>query len=126
MTRVIIIDDNREATEMLCEYLVISEMQVLACGYNGKDAVELYKKYNPDVILVDLTMPEFDGYYAIENIKKINPDAKIIVLTRSVHEYAGKKLAEHKPYAIFIKPYMIKELVTMIETCSSTPEPITV
>jgi len=82
MTRVIIIDDNREAAETLSEYCVISEMQVLACGYNGKDTVELYKKYNPDVILVDLPMPEFDGYYAIENIKKINPEAKIIVCSK--------------------------------------------
>ena len=47
-------------------------------------------------------------------------------MARSVHEYAGKKLAAHKPYAIFIKPYMIKEIVTMIETYSSTPEQITV
>lgn len=124
MTRVIIIDDNREATEMLCEYLVISEMQVLACGYNGKDAVELYKKYNPDVILVDLPMPEFDGYYAIENIKKINPEAKIIVLTRSVWEYFGEKLVELEPYAIFIKPYMIMELVDIIEKCSNKHEQI--
>ncbi|MBA4718692.1 MAG: response regulator [Nitrosopumilus sp.] len=86
----------------------------------------MYKKHQPDVVLLDLVMPEFDGYYAIENIRKINPDAKIIVLTSSVQEYYGKKLVELKPYAIFIKPFMIKELVTMIEKDSNKLEQITV
>lgn len=126
MTRVIIIDDDKEAADTLNEYLEISKIEGLACGYNGKDAVELYKKHQPDVVLLDLVMPEFDGYYAIENIRKINPDAKIIVLTGSVQEYYGKKLVELKPYTIFIKPFMIKELVTMIEKDSNKLEQITV
>jgi len=124
MPSIIIIDDDRDAVETLSDYLKEIKMMVLACGYNGKDAVELYKKHKPDVVLLDLAMPEFDGYYAVENIKKINPEAKIIILTGTVEEKCDKKIDEYEPYAIFTKPYEINELITMMEKCCIKPEQV--
>ena len=124
MSSIIIIDDDIDAVETLSDYLEEVKMIVLGCGYNGKDAVELYKKHKPDVVLLDLTMPEFDGYYAIENIKKTNPEAKIIVLTGSVEEKFDERIDEHEPYAIFTKPYDIDELITMVEKCCIKPEQV--
>ncbi len=124
MPSIIIIDDDTDAVETLKDYLEEIKMIVLACGYNGKDAVELYKKHKPDVVLLDLTMPEFDGYYAIENIKKIDPVAKIIILTGSVEEKFDERIDEHETYAIFTKPYDIDELITMVEKCCIKPEQV--
>ena len=122
MSSIIIIDDDVNAVESLKEYFELSKMDVLGCGYNGKDAVELYKKHKPDVVLLDLNMPEFDGYYAIENIKKINPKTKIIVLTGSVVAETKEKLDEYQLYAIFSKPYKITELATMVKQCSKSEQ----
>ena len=120
MSSVIIIDDEVDAVEALEAYFEESKIDVLGCGYNGKDAVELYKKYNPDVVLLDLAMPEFDGFYAIENIQKINPKSKIIILTGSVDAESKEKLDGHQLYEIFTKPYKISELTTMIRTISES------
>ena len=124
MPNIIIIDDDADAVEALSDYLKEIKMIVLACGYNGKDAVELYKKHKTDVLLPDFTIPKFDGYYAIENIKKTNPEAKIIVLTGSVEEKFDERIDEHEPYAIFTKPYDIDELITMVEKCCIKPEQV--
>ncbi len=116
MSSIIIIDDDVDAVEILKEYFEELKIDVLGCGFNGKDAVELYKKHNPDVVLLDLAMPEFDGFYAIENIQKINPKTKIIILTGSVDAESMEKLDGHQIYAIFLKPYKITELGTMVRS----------
>ena len=81
MTSCIVIDDNQDLVDVLCELLKIIKVDVLSTGNDGKDAVKLYEQYNPDVVFTDLQMPSYDGFYAIENIKDVNPGAKIIVVT---------------------------------------------
>jgi len=122
MPSIIIIDDNVDAVETLKEYFEASKIDVLGYGYNGKDAVELYEKHNPDIVLLDLAMPEFDGFYAIENIQKINPKAKIIILTGSIDAASQVKLDGHQLYANFSKPYKITELVTMVQQCGRSEQ----
>ncbi len=80
MVRIIIIDDDIEQVESIKFLMKLKKIEVIAVGYNGKDAVELYKKYKPDVVLLDLMMPEYDGYYAVEEITKLDLNAKVIVV----------------------------------------------
>jgi DNA-binding NarL/FixJ family response regulator len=57
------------------------DFEVIGEAANGREAVELVKTLYPDVILMDLVMPEVDGIQAIQQIKAIRPDAKVLVLT---------------------------------------------
>ncbi|MEM4253621.1 MAG: response regulator, partial [Candidatus Nitrosotenuis sp.] len=63
----IIVDDEKDMTEVFAEYLKIIDVDVLGIGHNGKDAVDLYKRHRPDIVFLDLMMPEYDGLYALEN-----------------------------------------------------------
>ena len=96
MTSVIVVDDDRDTVEVFCEYLAIKDIKVLGRGYDGKTAVELYKKHQPDVILLDVMMPDYDGFYGLENIRKINPEAKIIMVTADLTSDTEKKLVDLK------------------------------
>ena len=69
---VIIIDDNDDVRETLSEFLRLRSINVLDTGCNGKEAIELYKKYSPDIMVMDYLMPDFDGLYGLENIRKID------------------------------------------------------
>src|SRR5262245_58478139 len=57
------------------------DMTVIAEAVNGKQAVELFRQHRPDVVLMDLRMPEMNGVEAINAIVKEFPDSRIIVLT---------------------------------------------
>lgn len=57
------------------------DIEVIGEAGNGQEAVELVGNLNPDVILMDLVMPELDGIQAIKQIKAHHPDAKVLVLT---------------------------------------------
>jgi DNA-binding response OmpR family regulator len=118
MTSVIVVDDDRDTVEVFCEYLAIKDIEVLGRGYDGKTAVELYKKHTPDVVLLDVMMPDYDGFYGLENIRKINPEAKIIMVTADLTSDTEKKLVDLKASAMIYKPYEIDSVIETIEKVS--------
>ncbi len=115
MTSVIVVDDDRDTVEVFCEYLAIKNIKVLGRGFDGRTAVELYKKHNPDVVLLDVMMPDYDGFYGLEKIRKIDPDAKIIMVTADLTSDTEKKLVDLKASAMIYKPYEIDSVIETIE-----------
>ena len=115
MPSAIVIDDDIDTVEVFCDYLQIMNVEVVGRGHNGKDGVELYQKYNPDIVFLDLMMPDYDGFYALENIRKINPHAKVVIVTADLREDTAKKLDILKPTEIFIKPYDINKISELLK-----------
>ncbi len=115
---VIVIDDDYDVTEVLSEFLKLKSINVLATGHNGKEAVELYTKHSPDVVLMDFLMPDFDGLYGLKNILKINPNAQVAILTGSTDYETEKKLTEAGASAILKKPYDMNYLIETIDKLS--------
>jgi len=120
MTRVIVVDDDRDTVEVFTEYLTMRGIDVVAKGYNGKEAVELYKEHTPDITLLDVMMPEHDGFYGLVNIRNINPSAKIIMVTADLTSDTEKKLYELQVSAILYKPYEIDNVVETIDKVSKS------
>lgn len=114
MVKVIVIDDDVDTVEVFCEYLEIKDITVLGRGYNGKTAVELYEKYRPDIALLDVMMPEYDGFFGLENIKNINPNAKVIMVTADLTFDTEKKLKDLNASAVIYKPYEIDSVIDTI------------
>ena len=80
------------------------EIQVLATGSNGIEAIALYRRHNPDLLLIDIRMPEMTGLEAGEEILREYPDAKILYLTTfSDDDYIIKALR------IGAKGYLLKQ-----------------
>lgn len=80
--RVLIADDHAIVREGL-RWLITTEpgMELVAEAADGSEAVQKARALKPDVILLDLVMPQLDGIAAIVQIKRENPDARILVLT---------------------------------------------
>ena len=110
----LVIDDDWDTVDLFAEYLELKGIDVLAKGYDGKQAVELYEKYSPDVIFVDIMMPHYDGFYALENIRKIDPDAKIIMVTADLTSDTAKQLDDLHVNTVVYKPYEFEEIMTTV------------
>lgn len=83
----LIVDDHKIVREGLKAFIApTSGFEVIGEASNGLEAVDQANRLRPDVILLDLVMPELDGIGATSAIKKNNPDAKIIIITSFVDE----------------------------------------
>lgn len=112
---VIIIDDDVDLVTVNSGILTKNGINIVATGNDGNTALELYKKYNPTVILLDLKMPKFDGHYAIKHIKEFDPDAKIIIMTA----YTEMEPNLEDVQAIIQKPTNIDDLMDTIKNVCS-------
>ncbi len=82
----LIVDDSPVARMIIKKCLPTDhELQIYEAG-NGKEGVEKYHEYKPDLTLMDLTMPIMDGFKALECIRTADPDAIIIVSTADIQE----------------------------------------
>lgn len=92
--RIVIVDDDQLVAISLKTILEAdTSIEVLAMGYNGNDAIRLYKEHQPDVLLMDIQMNELNGLDAAEVILKEDSTAKILFLTTfSDNEYIIKAL----------------------------------
>jgi DNA-binding response OmpR family regulator len=112
----IVIDDDQNIVDTFCEYLETLGIKVFGYGYDGNDAVKLYEEHSPNIVFLDLMMPNYDGFYALERIRIINPMSKIILITGAMlDEPTTRLLSELKPSAIITKPYDPKVLPEIIK-----------
>ena len=79
MKKVLIVDDAAFMRMMIKDILQKNGFEVIGEGSNGIQAVELYKKEKPDVVTMDITMPDMDGIEAVKQIKAFDSNAKIIM-----------------------------------------------
>jgi two-component system chemotaxis response regulator CheY len=79
MYRVLIADDNLFMRTVIRNHLERAGFEIVAEAANGREAVKLYRQYKPDIVFMDITMPEMTGIEAIVEIRKVFSGARIIV-----------------------------------------------
>jgi two-component system, chemotaxis family, chemotaxis protein CheY len=79
MAKILIVDDAAFMRMMVKDILEKNGFEVIGEASNGIKAVELYKKERPDVVTMDITMPDMDGIQAVKEIRAFDPTAKVIM-----------------------------------------------
>lgn len=101
---IIIVDDDPLVVESLKTIISASGIDILAVGYDGFQAVELYNKYKPDLILMDIRMKKRNGIDTAKEILEIDPHTKILLLTTfQDNEYIASALS------LGCKGYILKQ-----------------
>ena len=77
--RVLVVDDAAFMRMMVKDILSKNGYEVVGEAENGMKALERYQELKPDLVTMDITMPEMDGISAVKEIKKIDPNAKVIM-----------------------------------------------
>lgn len=116
---VILIDDDEDILNLLSEYLLLEDFNIMGIGTDGLQAVNLYAEHKPDFVIMDITMSNYDGLYGLEHIKQINPNASVIVLTGNSDKSITQKITQLSPTAILEKPYPVEKLVSLLKSIQS-------
>ena len=111
--RILTVDDHRLFREGVAAVLATQpDMSLVAQASNGREAIQQFRQYRPDITLMDLQMPDVNGLDAMVAIRKEFPEAKIIILTTYAGDVEGAKKLGARAY--LLKTELDKELLGTI------------
>ncbi|MCX7922805.1 MAG: response regulator transcription factor [Clostridia bacterium] len=120
MLKIVIVDDQvifRESLKFIVEQ--DSEMKVMGCGGNGKEALRLCDQYRPDLVLMDIMMPEYNGVEGTRLIKEKYKDIKIVILTTFNDEENVSQALKYGADGYILKDIKPEELILTIKGVAS-------
>jgi len=110
-----IADDSDAIRHLLKDIVSLGKHELVAEAKDGAEAVEKFNTVKPDVLLLDLTMPEKDGLTVLKEIKGTNPDAKIIVLSGDNSKEMINQCLESGAVSIIPKPFDFDQVIKTLE-----------
>lgn len=113
--RVLICDDSILIRKKLRNTLEKCKCEEIFEAENGNVAVELVKVNNPDLIFMDIVMPDKDGIEALKEIMEINPNAKVVMASSVGTNDHLKKALENGAYDFIQKPISLEAIANLIE-----------
>ena len=115
--RIMVIDDQAVVRQGFVALInTVADMEVIAEGINGQQAIDLYKQHTPDITLIDLRMPVVGGVEAITTIRRNFPDARLIVLTTYDGDEDIYRSLQAGAKGYLLKDVFFEELETAIRT----------
>jgi CheY-like chemotaxis protein/cytidylate kinase len=113
-SKVLLVDDEREFVQTLSERLMMRDMGP-AIAYDGESALNLIKEDEPEVMIIDLKMPDIDGFEVLRKVKETRPEIEVIVLTGHGHDDDRELCMKLGAFAYLQKPLDINELSEIIK-----------
>ncbi|UAY36255.1 response regulator [Moraxella osloensis] len=115
MYRLMIVDDSNIIRNRIQRLYNSDTFSLVATATNGDDAVEKFKLYKPEVITMDLTMPQMDGLECIEKLVELDPGVRILVVSALSDKATGIKALELGASGFLCKPFSEEELVEALD-----------
>jgi YesN/AraC family two-component response regulator len=123
--RVLIADDiqeTRRSTRLM--FSVISDVEVVAIASNGQQAVNMAKEHHPDIVVLDINMPEMDGLTAFKHIARIHPDTGCIIISAEKESTVLRDAMSLGIRDYLFKPFTVDELEQAVIQVSSRLEKV--
>lgn len=114
MKRVLIVDDAAFMRMVIKNMLVKNGFDVVGEAENGKEAFKKYLELKPDVVTMDITMPEMDGVQSLKAIKSQDPNAKIIMITAMGQESMVKDAILSGAKGFIVKPFKEENVLSSV------------
>lgn len=110
-TRILIADDVQETRRNTRLMLAtIDDVEVVAIASNGIQAIQMAREHHPDIVLLDINMPEMDGLSAFKKISQIHPDTGCIIISAEKDTTTLRTAMSIGVHEYLIKPFTVEEL----------------
>lgn len=105
MARILIVDDAKFMRMILTDIFKKANHEIVGEGENGKEAVKLFSETKPDLVTMDITMPEMSGVEAVKEIKRDFPEARIIMCSAMGQQKMVVEAIEAGAKDFIMKPF---------------------
>jgi two-component system, chemotaxis family, chemotaxis protein CheY len=114
-TRVLIVDDLSFIKIVIRDILEKTGFEVIGEASNGYEAIDLYKKLKPDVVLMDITMPKMDGIQSLKEIMNYDKNAKVIMCSALGQQRLIIQAIQFGAKDFIVKPFKQERIVGAIK-----------
>lgn len=115
MAKIMIVEDSSFMRLILRDIVAKAGHQVAAEAENGLIAVEKYPDVQPDLVIMNIVMPEQNGIEALRQIKKLNPYAKVIMCSAMGNQYSVIEAIQAGALDYVVKPFDAPRMLTAID-----------
>jgi two-component system, chemotaxis family, chemotaxis protein CheY len=118
MKKVLIVDDAAFMRVSIKNMLTKNGYEVIGEAENGKIAIQKYQELSPDIVTMDITMPEMDGLASIKKILEINPSANIIMISAMGQESMVREAVISGAKGFIVKPFKEDAIISALNNMS--------
>ena len=113
--KILLVDDAAFMRMMIKDILVKNGFNVCGEAQDGNDAIEKYKELQPDLVIMDITMPNLDGLQALKAIKKDDPSAKIVMCSAMGQESYVVDAIKSGASDFIVKPFQADRIISTVQ-----------
>ena len=106
----LIVDESSVMRRTIEKNLADYDLEIIGQAANGVEAVQMVMEKKPDVVTLDITMPEMDGIACLEEIMKINPETKVMIITALADKLTGLIALDKGARGFMYKPVNANDL----------------
>lgn len=118
--KILVVDDAMFMRTMIKNLLKSSpDFEVVGEAENGKDAIQKYKELQPDIVTLDITMPEMDGLEALKEIMKIDAKAKVVICSAMGQQGMVLDAIKNGAKDFIVKPFQADRVIEALTKVSA-------
>ncbi len=115
MPKILITDDAAFMRMMLKDILTQGGYEIVGEAANGVEACDLYKQLKPDLVTMDITMPQMDGITALKEIMKEDPDAKVVMCSAMGQQAMVIEAIQSGAKDFIVKPFQAQRVLEAVK-----------
>ncbi len=113
--KLLIVDDSSVVRRSIQRHLDDGRVKEVIEARNGSEAVDLFARHRPELVTMDITMPEMDGIQAVEEIVKIRPDVRILIVSAMADKHTAIQAVRKGAKGFLLKPFNAADLNAAID-----------
>ena len=108
--RLLIVDDSSTVRRTIERHIFSNRVTEIYQAANGREAMELFERYHPEFVTMDLTMPEMDGLTCISKMMALKPDTRLMVISALGDAETAIEAVERGANEYVVKPFSAQDL----------------
>ena len=116
MISILLVEDKPEIVRLIEDVLKMKDYNLVGTAFTGREAIEMFKEKKPDVVLMDILLPDTNGVDVTKEMLKIDPRVKIIAVTAVSKNGLREECLSAGCVSFITKPFKVKELIDAINS----------
>jgi len=108
--KLLVVDDSNVIRNKISRTIHVANVEVVGTAKNGREAVSMFAKFRPDLVTMDITMPEMDGIQCIREVLKLRNDSLVLVISALADKATAIDALKQGAHGFLCKPFSDREL----------------